>query len=280
MINFKELCPGKFEETVFIPYITTKPLCGLLKENRPDIEFKVVDHDRIRKDSEFGISRREFCRNNRHWLKSSKYEKSYPECAFDAFISKLDVSQIYSILENFYLEKEDKEVKSWIERQKNPALVKSNGDDVLILRLDCKQFKAIGEYETLTKLEKLMRKKKLTQSHVRLILETVAERTPEEAEEAKDDIEMSGLIIDDLDAFLDGNGGSVVTEDLEHPRKHVIIVEPEENNFDPPIVLPIHSKEFKIIEAKHAEDFKRLMDNKHLKEEDIKLVLDSVKLKY
>lgn len=283
MINFKELYPGKTKEVVFIPFIVTKPLCGLLKENRPDIEFHVVMHDKISSNDDLGIARKKFCENNRCLLKNSKYEKDYPEKSFDAFISKLDALQVYKLLEHFYLEKEDKEVKDWIERQKNPALIKisPSGSDVLVLRLDYNQFEAIGEYKTLVKLDTLMKKHKLNHNDIKLVLETIMKRTPEEAANIEDDEELTGLIINDIDAFLEGNMTSaVITEDAESQRKHVIIVEPEESDFEP-VILPLHNKEFKVIgTANQAADLKSFMHNKSIDEADIKLILDTVKLKY
>lgn len=139
-------------------------------------------------------------------------------------------------------------------------------------------FVQIGDKESLSAVETLMLKKDISRENIGLILKTVAKRTAEEAENAEDNEELTGLVINNLDAFLDGS--EPATEDPDSPQKHVIIVYSDSPIFNIAI-LPLNNKEFKVVgTVNQVSELEHFMYNHNVNENDIRLILNSLQLAF
>lgn len=137
-------------------------------------------------------------------------------------------------------------------------------------------FVQIGDKESLSEVEALMIKKGISRENIGLILKTVAKRTAEKAESVEDDEELSGLVINNLDAFLCGVESAA--EDLESPQRHVVIVHSNAPIFNIAI-LPLNNKEFKVIgTVNQASELEHLMCEHDINEDDVKLILNTLQI--
>ena len=105
----------------------------------------------------------------------SIYEKDYPVERYEAFISRIEPEQIFEKVKYFYLGKEDKEFLRWDTKASQSCLTKVSGSDgdVVVLPLDCSKFAAVGDFETLEKLNFLINEKELTEPDIELIFSAI-----------------------------------------------------------------------------------------------------------
>lgn len=139
-------------------------------------------------------------------------------------------------------------------------------------------FVQIGDKESLSEVEALMLKKDISRENIVLILKTIAKKSPEEAELVPDEMSMQGIIINDLDAFLDG--AESAAEDPESPPKHEIIVYSDSPVFNIAI-LPVNNKKFKVVgNVNQASELEHFMYNHDVNEDDIRLILNTLQLTF
>ena len=175
MMNFNDLKLADKKETVFLPSNLRHKLSEVLAEKRPDIEQESIGRMSIIPGSPIYEQRKVFYEKYKDEFSDSIYEKDYPEERYEAFISRIEPEQIFEKVKYFYLGKEDEEFFEWDAKSSQPCLAKVSEDDgdVVVLPLDCSKFEAMGDFETLEKLNSLINEKELTESDFELIFSAI-----------------------------------------------------------------------------------------------------------
>lgn len=173
-MTFKDIKLVEAENIIYIPQPMAWALEAFLKRDCPALECEIIPKWKIKYGlyGEADISH--FLYLHKDLFADTEYEE-FPMSEYVGLKSNIDTDYIVQKLKLFHGDEKDEEVKKWEKERESAFLIKKAPDssDYAMLNLDSRIFSAVGSYEKMEELQRLMEEKDLDQDDIIIILKSL-----------------------------------------------------------------------------------------------------------
>lgn len=173
-MTFKDIKLVEAENIIYIPQPMAWALEAFLKRDCTALEYEIIPKWKIKYGLYGEADVSHFFFLHKDLFVGTEYE-DFPISEYVGLKSSIDTDYLVEKLKLFRSNEKDEEVKKWEKEREAAFIIKKAPDssDYAMLNLDARIFSAVGSYEKIEELQRLMEEKGLDQDDIMIILKTL-----------------------------------------------------------------------------------------------------------